>query len=157
MSFNDTWTISYREKWARRFLDLADHVAQWSKDPSTKVGAVIARQNEIISVGYNGFPRHIRDIPELYENREAKLLRVIHAEVNAIKYAKGNTINTDIYISIPPCQECAKHIIVNDIDSVWCWQPDESVMKRYKESFENSRQLFDEAGVGYYWIPKVQE
>ncbi|MBI2669577.1 MAG: hypothetical protein HYX20_00290 [Candidatus Yanofskybacteria bacterium] len=61
------------EKWDRRFLALAEFVAQWSKDPSTKTGAVIVdSNNRLVSVGYNGFPRGVNDSPERLENREIK-------------------------------------------------------------------------------------
>ena len=69
------------EKWDRRFIELALHVATWSKDPSSKVGAVIVDEHRrVVSVGFNGFPAGVSDeeVP-----RERKLLRVVHAEMNA--------------------------------------------------------------------------
>ena len=66
--------------WHQRFLALAAHVGSWSKDPSTKVGAVIVRNDRtIVSVGYNGFPRHCDDDPELYADRTKKYPRTVHA------------------------------------------------------------------------------
>lgn len=66
-------------KWDRRFLRLAQEVASWSKDPSTKTGAVIVRPDKTIAaIGYNGFPRGCDDAPELYAHRETKLSRVVH-------------------------------------------------------------------------------
>ena len=73
-----------QEKWDRRYLDIAKSVSQWSKDPSTKVGAVLVRDNRIVSVGYNGFPEGVDDSEERYNNRELKYDLVVHAEVNAI-------------------------------------------------------------------------
>ena len=58
-------------KWSDRFLALAEHIAEWSQDPSTKVGAVIVdSQKRVVSMGYNGFPRGIKDLPERYKNRD---------------------------------------------------------------------------------------
>ena len=67
-------------KWTQRFLDLAEHIGTWSYDPRTKLGAVIAdKRNRIISIGYNGFPRGVLDIPERYDDRPTKHLFVAHA------------------------------------------------------------------------------
>ena len=74
--------------WDKRFLELASVVGSWSKDPSTKVGAVIVNENkQIVSMGYNGFPRGVRDDYRL-ENRETKYNLIVHAEANAIIHAK---------------------------------------------------------------------
>lgn len=66
------------ETWA---LDLADHMAKRSRDPGRRVGAVILRPDKTIaSAGYNGFPRKVRDDPDLYEDKPTKLRRTVHAE-----------------------------------------------------------------------------
>ena len=70
--------------WEMRFLELASTVAGWSKDPSTKCGAVICDEKFIVSLGFNGFPAGCRDDKEIYLNRDRKYARVIHAEKNAI-------------------------------------------------------------------------
>jgi hypothetical protein len=73
------------EKWDRRFLELAQLVGSWSKDPSTKVGAVIVdAAKRVRGIGFNGFARGIADANYLLENRNAKLDRIIHAEINAV-------------------------------------------------------------------------
>ena len=70
-------------KWDDRFLKLATVIGNWSKDPSTKVGAVIVNDdNKIISTGYNGFPRGIRDDDRL-DNRAQKYDLIVHAEANS--------------------------------------------------------------------------
>ena len=62
-------------KWDLRFLNLAQHIAEWSKDPSTKVGAIIASpDNKVISMGFNGFPQSMSDSAECLNNREEKYL-----------------------------------------------------------------------------------
>jgi dCMP deaminase len=85
--------------WRTRYLDLAAVVASWSRDPSTKVGAVIVRPDKTIaSVGYNGFPRQMRDTPERYADREEKYSRIIHAEVNALLHARESVTGYDMYV-----------------------------------------------------------
>ena len=75
-------------KWDHRFIELADHIAQWSKDPSTKVGCVIVGEDrEIRSTGFNGFPRGIDDDEERLNNRDLKYPLICHAEENAIMHA----------------------------------------------------------------------
>jgi dCMP deaminase len=94
-------------------LSLAKEIASWSKDPSTKCGAVLCSRNmEIISLGFNGFPRGADDSPELYEDRAVKLERVIHAEMNAILSARRDLRGSMLYTwPMMPCQRCAAHII----------------------------------------------
>ena len=105
------------KKWDLRFLDLAQHIAQWSKDPSTKVGAVIVRPDKTIcSVGYNGFPRGIEDTEERLNNRDLKYPCMVHAEMNAILNSKESLDGYILYISsptyfAPTCDRCAVHII----------------------------------------------
>src|SRR3990172_2103187 len=75
------------DAWDSRFLRLAEFVAQWSKDPNTKVGAVIVDgTHRIVSLGFNGFPRGVDD-DERLRNRELKLKLMVHAEMNAILFA----------------------------------------------------------------------
>ena len=83
-------------KWDKRFLDLSQLISSWSKDPSTKVGAVVVDDDRrVISLGYNGFPRGVSD-DERLDNRESKYKIVTHAEANALLFAseslKGYTI-----------------------------------------------------------------
>lgn len=116
-----------QEKWDRRWLALARHYATWSKDPSTKVGCVVVSyENRQVSMGYNGFPQGVDDDPELYRDRESKLLRVVHADANAIFSAAREGIALDgatMYLTGPPCQECVKAIIQAGIARV-VWPSD---------------------------------
>lgn len=108
-------------KWCHRFLSLADHVATWSKDPSTQVGAVIVDPTDktVVSFGYNGFPRGVKDSEERYANRERKYELVVHAEVNAILSAKGNTKDKWLFINVPSCcNECMKIVIQSGINTI---------------------------------------
>ena len=104
------------DKWDERFLNLAKEISTWSKDPSTKVGAVaIGTKGEVLAQGYNGFPRGVLDSPERYETKEIKYQYVVHAEMNCIYNATYNGIGLDgatMYIwGLPLCNECAKGII----------------------------------------------
>jgi dCMP deaminase len=79
----------WQAKWDLRFLELAQLVSRWSKDTSTKVGAVIVTpENVVISIGYNGFAKRMPDAEEHYADREEKYSRIVHAETNAILFAR---------------------------------------------------------------------
>jgi len=105
-----------KDHWDQRYLELAKHIATWSKDPSTQVGAVaIGSEGEVLAQGYNGFPRGVSDSKERYENRDIKYRFVVHAEMNCIYNATFNGIGLDgatMYVwGLPLCNECAKGII----------------------------------------------
>lgn len=137
-------------KWDRRFLDLAKFVSSWSKDPSTKVGAVVARRNRIISVGFNGFASGVEDEGIESMPRERKYLRTIHAEENAILFAGRNIYGTTIYVyPFQPCSNCASKIIQVGIKKVVVMQSEKQSSKvgRWKESFNEAYSQFQEAGV----------
>ena len=75
-------------KWDARFLDLAKHISDWSKDPSTKVGCVVVGEDrEVRSTGFNGFPRGIEDTAARLNDRSQKYPMICHAEENAIMHA----------------------------------------------------------------------
>lgn len=96
-------------KWDLRLLELAKHISHWSKDPSTKVGAVICNGIKIISIGFNGLPQNISVIEEDILNiREEKYKYIIHAEMNAILTA-GQNLNGSTLYTYPflPCTNCA--------------------------------------------------
>ena len=91
----------------------------YSKDPRTKVGALILRADGTpVSWGYNGFPRSIVETPELWENREEKYKRVLHAESNAIDFARESLEGTTIFCSLFPCSNCAARIAQAGIKTV---------------------------------------
>ena len=95
-------------------------VAQWSKDPSTKVGAVIVDdKNRVVSMGFNGFPRGTSDAEQRYGDRELKLKQIIHAEINAILFAKQDLAGCTLYVTpLAPCAQCASVIIQSGITRV---------------------------------------
>ena len=138
----------YEAKWDLRFLELAMHISQWSKDPSTKVGAVIVDQKRrIVGQGYNGFARHSSDHPELYSIREEKYARVVHAEVNAILNANKSVESCTLYSTFFPCSNCAAVIIQAGITRVVSLR--HSSDERYAKVFERSREMFKWADVKY--------
>lgn len=134
--------------WDIRFMELAHHVAAWSKDPSTKVGAVIVKPDKtIVSVGYNGFPRGVDDDPSRYDNRDMKYKFVVHAEANAILNANSPVKGCILYVTHQPCCECAKLIIQSGIKDVVTHQANDAMRNRFLESFQAAELMFKEAGV----------
>ena len=128
-------------------MSLAQHVACWSKDPSTKVGAVIVNNNkQVLSLGYNGFPRGVEDRPERYNDRPTKLLFVAHAERNALDNAFTDTDGATLYSTLYPCTDCAKGIIQRGIKKVVTSKDKfEELSQRF--NFDVSETMFKEANV----------
>lgn len=135
-------------KWDDRFFDLANLVGSWSKDPSTKVGAVIVRPDRTIaSVGYNGFPRGVEDT---YTTREDKLLRTVHAEANAILAAREPLHGYSLYVTpLHPCANCAGLIIQSGIKVVR-YKVDAPSSPAWLEHFEAMAQMFYDARIDHY-------
>lgn len=97
-----------RPDWVLKGLGAAEHFATWSKDPSTQVGAVIlSRRNRVIGVGYNGFPSRMKDDPARLADRALKNADTIHAEINAVLNATADVEGCPLFVSHPPCGECA--------------------------------------------------
>lgn len=145
-------------KWTERWLEIANNFASWSKDPSTKVGAVIVDGNRLVSQGYNGFPAGLPDASEDYKNRELKYDSIIHAEVNAIFNAAKNGARVQgatIFVSgLPVCSQCANAIIQSGISEVvYDTEPSE----RWRESTERALEKFKKAGVRVVFARKVNE
>ena len=138
------------DKWHGRYIRLAKEFATWSKDPSTKIGAVIiGNKGQIISQGFNGFPRGVSDLPGRYEDRPTKYKYVVHAEANAIYNAIHNGANTNgatIYVTgLPVCHECAKAIIQTGIAKVVMdTHPCETT---WKDSGQLAMEMMWEAGI----------
>lgn len=139
--------------WNKRFLGLATHVASWSKDPSTKVGAVIAdSKNRIISLGFNGFARGVED-DERLNDRATKYAMVLHAEENAILFAGKNLSDCSIFVSgLPPCSHCASLIVQCGIKKVYAWK--QEIPERWRDNVELTKKIFKEAGVTLEFIEK---
>lgn len=134
--------------WDLHFLRLAEQVAKASKDPSTRVGAVIAEGKDFISCGYNGFAPGCDDSPELYADREVKLGRVLHAELNAILSANRPLDGCTIYtVPFQPCERCAGPIIRKKIKRVVAPVCPPDIRQRWAKSLDSAERQFREAGV----------
>ena len=108
--------------WDKRFLKLAKHISEWSKDPSTKVGCVVVGPDrELRSTGFNGLPRGIEDNEERLNNREIKYPLICHAEENAIMHAARIGISLKgctAYVTWPPCTRCARSLIQAGVSTI---------------------------------------
>ena len=139
-------------KWDKHYFQLAKSIAQWSKDPSSKIGAVvIGKHGQIESQGYNGFPRNIFDTNERLDDQAIKNKYMIHAELNCVFNACLNGIslkNSTMYIYGGfPCAECAKAIVQAGIAKVNALQ---LVTKpNWQESQAFAEELFIEAKIEY--------
>ena len=152
-----SWDISKTYKWDKRYINLAAQIALWSKDPSRKIGAVaVGSKGQVLSQGYNGFPRGISDDDTMYQNKVTKYQRVVHAEMNCIYNATYNGTSLDgatLYIhGLPVCSECAKGIIQVGIKRVVTKEIDDSMPERWVESTQLTKQMFEESGVTYDFI-----
>ena len=136
-------------KWKIRYLKLAQHVASWSKDPSTQCGAVIVNaDNEIVSIGFNGFPRGVEDSQVRLNDRDLKLSMTLHAERNAILFARQSLKGCTIYTwPMHACSECAAMIIQSGITSHVTVVTHN---QRWEHSFEIARSMFDEANISVH-------
>ena len=138
-------------KWEERFIQMAELVASWSKDPSTQVGAVITEHNRIVSLGFNGYPHGISDSAST-DSRELKLLKTLHAEENAILYAKRDLSGCEIWVTHFPCPNCAAKIIQTGINTVHCPEQSEDFLSRWGDKVALSETMFNQAGVAVEWI-----
>lgn len=145
--------MSHNNKWDLRFLNLAELVSTWSKDPSTKVGAVIVNdKKEIISLGYNGLPSKIPDVQAILQNREEKYKYILHAETNAILTARTNVTDCVLYTyPFLPCTNCASMIIQAGIK---CVVSVECIDERWKNRIDDSKYLFSLADIPYIEITR---
>lgn len=133
--------------WDSRFISLAAHVAGWSKDPSTQTGCVIVRPDRsVASVGYNGFPRGVEDIPKRLSDRTTKYAMVVHAETNAVLSAYERLDGCTVYVHPwPPCSSCAGILIQAGIKRVVAPSPTAEQLERWGDSFAIAATMFDEA------------
>lgn len=142
---------------AEKYLQLAEFQANlFSKDPSTKVGALFLAPNslQVLTQGYNGFSRKIDEtIPERWE-RPKKLIYVAHAEANGVANAcrHGTPLEGSIaVVTMFPCTTCAKLMIQSGVCCVVTKEPDMSC-PRWGEEFRYSLEMFNEAGVEIMYV-----
>jgi len=133
--------------WMYRFLEMAELVSTWSKDPSTKVGAVITRDKKIISTGFNGFPPRIVDKEIWWNDRPEKYRRVVHAEMNAILHAKEDLSGCVLHVyPIPPCEICVPMVIASGITAVVY-----PTIEHSRLNFKPGLKILQEAGVRLFY------
>lgn len=151
----------FTDKWNYRFLALAEMIASWSKDPSTKTGAVVVGPDkEIRATGYNGLVRGVADdIPERMV-RPTKYDFFEHAERNAVYNAclTGTSLRgCTIFCTLTPCTDCARAIIQAGIKEVITYEyqiNDNDPKNTWRDKLNYSAEMFKEAGVTYIALPK---
>lgn len=136
-----------------KFIPIAEAISTLSKDPSTKVGAVIIdNDSNILSTGFNGFPRGVNDTEIRYKNRDVKLKYVAHAEANAIAQAArvgAKLLGSSLIVTaLYPCSNCTKLIIQAGIKTIYVpimnpW----STNIHWHEERVLSKEMFYEAGI----------
>ena len=140
-----------RSTWDAYYLYMADVIASRSKDKSIKIGAVLVKDDAIISMGYNGFPRGVDDNVEARHERPAKYSYTEHGERNSIYNAARagtSTLGSTMYTQGVPCADCARATIQAGVSKVVAYyQANDEVMPKWKESCALGREMLDEAGV----------
>ena len=138
--------------WDEYFMGVASLSGMRSKDPNTQVGAcIVSGNNRILSMGYNGFPNGVSDDDFPWrrdgEPLDSKYMYTTHSELNAIlNYRGGSLEGAKLYVTLFPCNECAKAIIQAGIRTVVY----DSDKYADQPSFSASKRMFDAAGVRYY-------
>ena len=142
--------------WDEYFMGVARLSAMRSKDPHTQVGACIVNQKKrIIGIGYNGFPYGVEDdvFPWTKEGEwlDTKYPYVVHAEPNAILNSTVSLDNSTLYVTLFPCNDCAKLVIQSGIKELVFLED------KYhdQDSFTASRRMFDSAGIVYRKMPMI--
>ena len=140
--------------WDEYFMGLAHLSALRSKDPNTQVGAcIVDEDNKVVSIGYNGMPRGCADNKMPWEReggfKETKYAYVVHAELNAILNSPRSLKDTTLYVSLFPCNECAKAIIQSGIKEIF-YESD-----KYNGTDGNvvSKKMLSAAGVSFKQLP----
>lgn len=146
--------LNQQEKWDFRFLDMCEHVSNWSKDPSTKVGAVITDGVKIVSVGYNGLPKQVPSVDEqeILINREEKYKYIIHAEINAILTANGNNLKGCTLYTFPflTCTNCASIAVQSGITRIVSYDCSED---RWFKNIQEAKSLLSRSNVSFKEYP----
>ena len=137
-----------RPSWQEMWMQVARIVSTRSKDPHTKVGAVLVKNNHILSIGYNGEPKHLK--LSFDWSTEEKYDYVIHAEMNAIVNANElglNVKDSDIYVTLSPCKECIKLLIQSEIKNIY-------YLDEYKD-FDKVKYIADNSDIKLIKMKKI--
>jgi len=146
-------------KWDEYFMGVAELSAQRSKDPKAQVGCCIVNPDNkhILSIGYNGLPYGFNDDEFSWEKSdnflESKLSYVVHAEANAILNAKQDLTGSEVYVTMFPCNECAKLLAQSRVKKV-IYQDNHFL---YKETGQVSKIILEKAGIELHYMPKKEE
>ena len=146
-------TVGWHISWDEYFMGIAQVVRARSKDPNTKVGACIVKDNRILSTGYNGFPYGCNDkkYPWGKDNKDItknKYFYVTHAELNAILNARQSVEDATLYVTLFPCNECAKAIIQSGIKHIY-YMRIKAENEDKKRIIDATCKMFDDAGIVY--------
>ena len=144
--------------WDEYFISMTHLSGMRSKDPNTQVGAVIVdEKNRIVSIGYNGMPRGCYDDQFPWEREggflTTKYAYVVHAELNAILNSPRSVSGCTLYVSLFPCNECAKAIIQSGIKKIYY----ESDKYAETEGVRASKKMLSAAGVEMIQLPYTCE
>ena len=140
-----------------KYFKLAKFNAElFSKDPNTKVGAILLKPDlsAVVSTGINGFPRKLHDTDPARWERPTKYKYVTHAEVNAVANAARTGVSTDGCVAIVtlfPCKECAKILVQSGISHIYTEKPDFE-NQQWGQEFLISKEILDEVGVPITFI-----
>jgi dCMP deaminase len=145
--------------WDIRYAALAKHVAEWSRDPRAKVGAVITdKRHRVVALGYNGFPVGVEDSAERLNDKDQKNKMVVHAEENAILIAGAAAEGGTIYIyGKPVCSRCAGVIIQAGIKHVVAEPPQAGTKSHWDAIGQIAKVMFEEAKVKFHPLPVEPE
>ena len=135
--------------WDRRFLAVAMQVSHWSKDPSSKMGAVIANtEQRLVALGYNGFPKQVDDCQSRQHNKRVKYEIVVHAEANALLIAGSAAVGGTVYLygPRPICARCAGILIQSGIKRAVAIRPPPFDDTRAKPVHDPSQMNWEESG-----------
>ena len=145
------YVSTHHRRHTLRLVRHAEFIAKEnSKDPSTKVGAVITDQDyRGVSWGYNGFPRKIADTPERLHDRDVKYRYTIHADMNAVLFAGRPLTNCRMFLwPMLSCERCAPHIIQVGITEVVAPEKLSSrLVSRWGAGVEEAIEMYKEAQV----------
>jgi dCMP deaminase len=143
-------------------MRVAREISTWSRDPSTKIGAVIVNdERRILATGYNGFPRGIEDTEERLNDREQKYPLIVHGEMNALLgalYSGVSVKDATLYVwGLPVCAECTKNVIQSGIKRVVITYPEHAPEKWQTQWNNMSKPMYEEAGVSITYINELHK
>jgi len=154
MSTKPFFIVKYTvlNKWDQRMIDLAFHVARWSKDPRAKVGAVVlGNDRRDVALGYNGPPPGLND--ELIMAREDKNRFIRHAEVNALDNARFDPTGATLFTTRPLCVGCANTVVARGLSRVVCPEIDTGSSWYEELSFAFDNILWGNVRVDFWQSP----